>query len=765
MDRVTSALALLTALAGGAPAAENLAKNPSFEQQVKGGSAALHWSGPGGKGVRSALDRETAHSGKQSGRIEGLDAAQQSRFVQAWRQKVAIPQDKPLWLSCWVKAQDVTNGSVRVLHENAAGKVVLNQALTAFSGTFDWRELAGPIREKTGAVKLTIVIGIQRSTGTAWLDDVSLVESAPAGELAGSFEVSPSEPQLANGVHAVTFIFTLGKRGLAKGGEIRLRWERWRPAREFRFTRVSARCDVPSVKLSATVPPPRKVWPHIPRPVACAVAHEDGPPLPKGAKVTLAARMRYSRQSNVLSSIRALIVPAASSAQLMMDGAHTFQSTGGKPARVTCVAMPRPVAGQPGRVTLAVTDAFGNPCAGFRGKVKLSCKVPTDLPKEYAFTERDAGSHTFTPAFPAGEVARVAATLGELDSQSNPILPRRPDEPGIYFGDIHSHCEISGDGVGDPDLAYEYARKFHGLDFAALSDHSPKGPRWKRLVEVTNRHSQPGRFVTILGSEWSSKAVGHRNAYYPGDEAPQQPAVKSNMKPWWDWLRQHKVRALIVPHHTNTESTAKYANGKSVWGPCDWSEIDHEYQRVVEICQNRGSFEAPGGPIKELRISRKDAGASVQTALALGHRLAFIGSTDTHNGRPGTGHARCAIVSPEFTRQGLWQAMYDRRCYATTGVHALVLFSVNGQPMGSEIQAAAAAPRKVTWRAIGTSPIKRVDLLRNNEVVKSWPGAGDDMAGEFLRDAKLEKTEWWYLRVIQQDTHLAWSSPVWVDPK
>jgi hypothetical protein len=226
------------------------------------------------------------------------------------------------------------------------------------------------------------------------------------------------------------------------------------------------------------------------------------------------------------------------------------------------------------------------------------------------------------------------------------------------------------------------------------------------------------------------------------------------------------VQALTVPHHPNTQSVAKLANGKSAWGPVDWSLINHTYQRVVELNQNRGSFEVPGGPIPELRVVRADAGASVQTALAKGHRLGFIGSTDTHTGRPGNGPARCVLLSPKLEREALWQALHDRHCYATSGAHIIVLFDVNGQPMGSELTADdPKAPREVAWRVVGTGPIQRVDLIRSNKVIRSWDGQGkDDLAGRLRCVEPLDGTEWWYLRVVQVDTQMAWTSPVWVDP-
>ena len=238
------------------------------------------------------------------------------------------------------------------------------------------------------------------------------------------------------------------------------------------------------------------------------------------------------------------------------------------------------------------------------------------------------------------------------------------------------------------------------------------------------------------------------------------------MREWWSFFKERRIRAITIPHHPNTQSKAVRGDGKPVWGPVDWSTIDDEFQRAVEICQNRGAFEAPGRN-EELRIMREDCGASVQAALAKGHRLGFIGSTDTHNGRPGTGTARCAIVSGDFSRAGLWDALYARSCYATTGAHILLFLDINGAGMGQELTVPnARTERLVRWRAVGTGPFKRVDLLRNNKVARSWSGGGkDDLSGRHEARDACAPVEWWYLRALQTDKEIAWSSPAWVSPK
>jgi hypothetical protein len=751
-------LALLAALAALVHAQDNIVVNPGFEELAEDGKRLAAWGLPEAPGVEYAWDEEVAHSGKRSARVTGTDPEKQSRFVQAWRQNVGPLPEGELLLSVWVKAEEVTSGRIGVLHRDEKGEVLLNQGIANFEGSFDWKELAGTLERLPGVVDLQLVIGLQKSTGTVWLDDASVAGIGDSATEFGRLTMAPEAPQVAGETVPATFEVTLGEAGLAEGGSIQLRWEHWRPAREFRLRDFKVEADAAGATFEASTPPPKRSWPPTPKPIACIATLTGGGPLPAGAKVTISADLTYTPHTNVSCDLTGLISPQPNAAARSLAGRFTVRAKGGPAASLMCTAEARPLAGKPGRLTVAVTDQYGNPSADFRGAVRLSCSTEADLPAQYGFTEEDAGSHDFAVRFPPEEVSRVTVTSGEMTGTSNPILPRSEDEPGIYFGDIHSHCEISADAVGDPDQAYDYARRFFGMDFAALSDHSPRGQAWERTIEVGNRHNDPGRFVTILGFEWSDPVRGHRNAYYRDDTGPEQPkGVDGNMDAWWAFFDELGIPVLTVPHHPNTQAAQILASGKPAWGPMDWSAINHKYQRIVEICQARGSFEVPG--------VREDCGSSVQTALSKGHRLGFVGSTDTHSGRPGNGPARCAIISPELSRAPLWDAMHDRSCYATSGKHILVFFTLNDEPMGSEIEVEGRnTPRQIEWRVIGTGPIERVDLLRNNEVVKSWDGGGrDDLSGTFTAPEAQARTEWWYLRAIQEDTEMAWSSPIWVD--
>src|ERR1019366_1358965 len=113
--------------------------------------------------------------------------------------------------------------------------------------------------------------------------------------------------------------------------------------------------------------------------------------------------------------------------------------------------------------------------------------------------------------------------------------------------------------------------------------------------------------------------------------------------------------------------------------------------------------------------------------LENGWRLGIIGSTDQHAGNAGfgvrragtkggeegevfepsspaeNGTAMVAVYAPGLTREAIFQGLYHRRTYATTGTRIILDFTVNGAPMGSEIR--TSEPPKITASAEGTARI------------------------------------------------------------
>ena len=65
---------------------------------------------------------------------------------------------------------------------------------------------------------------------------------------------------------------------------------------------------------------------------------------------------------------------------------------------------------------------------------------------------------------------------------------------------------------------------------------------------------------------------------------------------------------------------------------------------------------------------------------------------------------------------------------------------------------------------LGTAPLKSIDIFRNGKVVHSAGIAGAEARFRW-QDNNLppgDKAAYYYVRVIQEDSNMAWSSPIWV---
>ena len=423
------------------------------------------------------------------------------------------------------------------------------------------------------------------------------------------------------------------------------------------------------------------------------------------------------------------------------------------------------------RVFIHARDSFGNVCDGFQGSLKLETVSSSDsaVHAEGDSTTRDRGLAQANIAVPDQDGVFLVRARDEASGtigKSRPIAPHfRPSGYNVYWGDIHNHTNLSGDGVRDIDDAYWYARHISGLDFVAITDHEG-GKDWERSKASAKKYNVPGAFTTILAYEYSKAGFsGHRNVYYLDDDMPCPTPDDPN--DLWDQLPPG--RALVIPHHPNTHSEGGTTFGR--WQPTDWNVHHPEFQRHVEICQLRGSFEVEevGAP-----VILGGNGSSARSALAKGLRLGFVGGTDNHRGHPGSRMDTMggisyrlrpvggitAVLAHECTRESLWEALLARRTYATTCEHILLDFSVNGACMGGATEPASAF--NVRLAAIGTSAIARVDIIRDGQEVHTVQGSGASLELEWS-DCPAEQPDYYYARVIQADGNAAWSSPIWIE--
>ena len=428
----------------------------------------------------------------------------------------------------------------------------------------------------------------------------------------------------------------------------------------------------------------------------------------------------------------------------------------------------------PIRLHIAVLDRMANRVRDYTGKVTLEVAEGLNAPAELEFTASDEGvliTHLDTDQ---EGIFRVRATSGDLSGTSNPVYVA-PQVVPVFWADLHGHSTYS-DGTATPEEFYTYARDVAALDVCALTDHDHFGMRkldgedalWQQLQDVTNEFHEPGRFVTLVGYEWTSWLWGHRHVLYPGSAAPIFSAIddaSDTPVDLWDRLREHG--GLTMAHHP--------AAGEPI--AVDWSFAPPEdLEPLVEVVSVHGVSESPDSPFP---VRGAVAGSFAVDALRKGHRLGFVGSGDSHDGHPGLAHLAspsgcgglAAFRARELTRQGVLDALRTRRTYATNGARIYLEFRLGVIPMGGVASMEAfgegedaEALKTFACKVIGTAPLRLLEVVRNGEILQRVELGDEDSAVEdFFRDPAMAAGHWYHLRVFQSDGGMAWTSPIWIE--
>jgi hypothetical protein len=428
-----------------------------------------------------------------------------------------------------------------------------------------------------------------------------------------------------------------------------------------------------------------------------------------------------------------------------------------------------PTTAHPGQtITLhiAVLDHAGNAGVPMAGDVTIADPpAGLDLPSTISLSPDGSGQAVVPVTARAAGVYRLRV-LGPdgLETETNP-LEVSASAPRVLWGDLHGHSNFS-DGTGLPDAYFQYARDIAALDVVALTDHDHWGMEfldshpalWKEIVAQTREFHDPGRFVTLLGYEWTSWLYGHRHVLYFTDDGAVHSSLDADTEtPAQLWTALAGQAAMTFAHH-------------SAGGPIatDWSYApDPVLEPLTEVVSVHGSSEAEDSPA---RIYSPVPGNFVRDVLDRGYRFGFVGSGDSHDGHPGLAHLAArtgglaAILSEDLTRASVLEALRARRVYATSGPRILLRFSLSGARMGSAVSMDTLPSQpEILVRAVGTAPLERIDIIQSGQAVESvaCDGVLDFTMSHPITD--LGPGGYVYVRVVQADGGLAWSSPIYVE--
>lgn len=338
----------------------------------------------------------------------------------------------------------------------------------------------------------------------------------------------------------------------------------------------------------------------------------------------------------------------------------------------------------------------------------------------------------------------------------------------IYRGDMHRHTEFSNsDGNNDGSLteAYRYALDAASLDFLAVTDHNGQGGpdidyiNWL-LQKEADLFFLPGKFTPMFSYERSVRYPnGHRNVIFAERGNPTLPLPKAEASgqtgaaALYAYLK--RFHGISIPHTSATDMGT------------DWRDNDPEVEPLVEIYQgDRISSEYEGAP----KAANSDSLASapggfrpkgyIWNAWAKGYKLGVEASSDHLS----THISYSCILARDFTRQGLLDAMRQRHSYAATDNIVLDyrLESAGKTYLQGDI-VNAPGDFRLKVHVIGTTPIRQIDVIRNNQFIYNLQPLQTDVSFTYRDQQPPSGESYYYVRVIQVNDQMAWSSPIWVE--
>lgn len=404
-----------------------------------------------------------------------------------------------------------------------------------------------------------------------------------------------------------------------------------------------------------------------------------------------------------------------------------FPIIGGEATQLMMVAPSDVVDGESSWLQVRALDLWGNPDPNYRGTITFSGQVPESCPQTFTFSPEDAGVHRFEEVrYHGSGVLHVLATDDDgLAAASNPLRCHSEAPPRrIYWADLHGQTEETV-GTGSIPEYFSYARDVAAVDATAHSGNDFQITRevYQELRENAERYYEPGRFVTFHGYEWSGNtpAGGDHNVYYLGDgpirrsshtEVDDKSDIQTDCYPFDQLYAANAGRkdVIITPHIGGRRASLDYH--------------DPSLEPAIEIASQWGRFEW-----------------FAREALERGMRVAFIGGSDDHSGRPGWSASTLAhygvrggltaYLAKELTREAIWEALRTRRCYGTSGPRIILEVSVNGHLMGSEPMLSETP--EIHVRALGTAPIDRIELRRGLDTVYTHSVQPEPEPGESWR--------------------------------
>lgn len=337
----------------------------------------------------------------------------------------------------------------------------------------------------------------------------------------------------------------------------------------------------------------------------------------------------------------------------------------------------------------------------------------------------------------------------------------------LYFGQLHSHTNIS-DGAGSVTEAFQHATQVDNLDFLAVTDHS------NSFDNESDSRVDLGTDLSGVSSEWKQ---GHDAAAAVTDD--DFVGIYGFEMTWSDGFG-----------HINTFNTPGFesrSNGEFGNKSGDTEGYQNYYDKLKEVTESLSQFNHPGttfgdfqdfafyDPVIDQRITLIEVGNGegaigssgyfpsyeyYTRALDKGWHVAPTNNQDNHKGNWGDSNtARSVVLAYDLTEEAIYDAIANYRVYATEDNDLSILYSLNGNAMGSILPDQDSISISAQISDPTDSADMKVEVIVNGGLVAATKTlSGGNGTVEFSLS---DDYSYYYLRVTQSDGNIAVTAPVW----
>ena len=382
----------------------------------------------------------------------------------------------------------------------------------------------------------------------------------------------------------------------------------------------------------------------------------------------------------------------------------------------------------------------------------------------------------------------VTATVTRADNQSATktwTFTIGTAEYQLYFGQLHSHTTYS-DGSGSLESALNYVAglpESANVDFVAFTDHSnyfdasgnanPEGALYD--ISLMTSQSQTlwneykgavadfnaehaGELVALAGFEmtWSG-GPGHINTFNTeglvsrNNTTLNSKTSDAGLKAYYSLLSQTEGVGSISQFNHPGDTFGTFVDFAY------WDAVIDTRIQLVEVGNGEGAIGAGGYyPSYEYYIM----------ALDKGWHVAPTNNQDNHKGKWGNANdARDVILTDDFSEEGIYQAIRDRRVYATEDKNLEINYTLNDAMLGAILddEGVEQANINVTvYDPDASDSIARVEVVVNSGAVAYTWDDPEELASGALSCTIPADYSYYFIRVTQGDGDIAVTAPVWV---